>query len=159
MLIIFILTRGLAKCISWRMLWILPINDPLLFLTSMVKELFLSSMFPTCLAEFTQGSKSPFRTILAGSDFLLEKKMHLVLDLSGLTWVLNFKLFSLANSSQILIIAWSPSLLGKRRIREAFQSKNQRNLGISPNRGGVVKKSKRSQVSVGKSSIGCQRLK
>ena len=34
-------------------------------------------------------------------------------------------------------------------LREAFQSKNQWNLGISPNRGGVVKKSKKSQVSEG----------
>ena len=37
-------------------------------------------------------------------------------------------------------------------LREAFQSKKQPNLGISPNRGGVVKKSKKSQVSVEKSS-------
>ena len=38
-------------------------------------------------------------------------------------------------------------------VREAFQLKKQQNLGISPNRGrGVVKKSKKSQVSVGNSS-------
>ena len=38
-------------------------------------------------------------------------------------------------------------------LREDFQSKKQRNLGISPNRGGgVVEKSKKSQVSVGNSS-------
>ena len=37
-------------------------------------------------------------------------------------------------------------------LREAFQSKKQRNLGIRHLGGGVVKKSKKSQVSVGKSS-------
>ena len=38
-------------------------------------------------------------------------------------------------------------------VREAFQSKKQRNLGIRHlGGGGVVKKSKKSQVSVGKSS-------
>ena len=36
-------------------------------------------------------------------------------------------------------------------IREAFQTKKRGNLGNGPNRG-VVKKSKKSQVSVGKSS-------
>ena len=35
---------------------------------------------------------------------------------------------------------------------EAFQSKKRGNLGNGPNRGGVVKKSKKSQISVGKSS-------
>ena len=42
-----------------------------------------------------------------------------------------------------------------KRLREAFQSKKQRNLGISKNRGeggGVIEKSKKSQVSVGNSS-------
>ena len=37
-------------------------------------------------------------------------------------------------------------------IREAFQSKKTPNLGINQNRGGVVKKSKKSQISVGNSS-------
>ena len=37
-------------------------------------------------------------------------------------------------------------------LREAFQSKKQRNLGISPNSGGGVVESKKSQVSVGNSS-------
>ena len=38
------------------------------------------------------------------------------------------------------------------QLREAFQSKKQQNLGIIPNRGGGVEKSKKSQVSVGNSS-------
>ena len=38
----------------------------------------------------------------------------------------------------------------KIRIREAFQSKKQPNLGISPNRGGVVKKSKSPKFQLGK---------
>ena len=38
------------------------------------------------------------------------------------------------------------------QLREAFQSKKPRNLGISPNRGGGRQKIKKSQVSVGKSS-------
>ena len=41
---------------------------------------------------------------------------------------------------------------GLTMLREAFQSKKQRNLGIIPNRGVVVEKSKKSQVSVGNSS-------
>ena len=45
-----------------------------------------------------------------------------------------------------LIIKWATQL------REAFRSKKQPNLGISPNRWGVVKKSKKFQVSVGNSS-------
>ena len=40
------------------------------------------------------------------------------------------------------------------QLREAFQTKKGGNLGNGPKRGeGVVKKSKKSQVSVGKSSI------
>ena len=37
-------------------------------------------------------------------------------------------------------------------LREAFQSKKQQNLGIRHLGGGVVEKSKKSQVSVGNSS-------
>ena len=37
-------------------------------------------------------------------------------------------------------------------LREAIQSKKRGNLGNGQNRGGVIKKSKKSQVSVGKSS-------
>ena len=60
-------------------------------------------------------------------------------------------MFSLAHSLR-LDLERHASLKHVIIIREAFLSKKQRNLGISPNRGGGVKKSKKSQVSVGKSS-------
>ena len=61
------------------------------------------------------------------------------------SYFLNYLKFKWKN--QTLLVNWAIILL-----REAFQSKKQPNLGISQNRGGVVKKSKKSQVSVGKSS-------